>query len=100
MRTLLNKHTYRVTWDKDFDGVIHGCATVSQRNVTEGAWLGDDMIKAYTRLHREGITHSVEVWDGDRPVSYTHLLVKTALSWLNFCLKRVTTCTAPFAARR
>lgn len=68
MRTLLNKHTYRVTWDKDFDGVIHGCATVSQRNVTEGAWLGDDMIEAYTRLHREGITHSVEVWDGERLV--------------------------------
>lgn len=68
MRTLLNKHTYRVTWDKDFDGVIQGCATASQRNVTEGAWLGTDMIEAYTRLHSEGITHSVEVWDGDKLV--------------------------------
>ncbi|MDO4511249.1 MAG: leucyl/phenylalanyl-tRNA--protein transferase [Bacteroidales bacterium] len=68
MRTLINKHRYRVTWDKDFEGVIQGCATAQERNKGLGAWLGPDMIEAYTRLHREGIAHSVEVWDGDRLV--------------------------------
>lgn len=68
MRTLINKHAYQVTWDRDFDGVIQGCATVSERQKQFGAWLGPDMIEAFTRLHREGIAHSVEVWDGDKLV--------------------------------
>ncbi len=68
MRTLLNKHRYHMTWDRDFDGVIHGCATVSMRNKDVGAWLGPEMIRAYTRLHSIGVCHSVEVWNGDKLV--------------------------------
>ena len=68
MRTLMNKQQYRVTWDKDFDGVIRGCSTVAQRDKDMGAWLGEDMIEAYTRLHNEGVSHSVEVWDGNQLV--------------------------------
>ncbi|MCF0196187.1 MAG: leucyl/phenylalanyl-tRNA--protein transferase, partial [Bacteroidaceae bacterium] len=28
-----------------------------------GAWLGPQIIEAYTRLHHLGYAHSVEVWD-------------------------------------
>jgi leucyl/phenylalanyl-tRNA--protein transferase len=28
-----------------------------------GAWLGPQMINAYTQLHKMGIAHSVEVWE-------------------------------------
>jgi len=31
----------------------------------EGAWITDDMIKAYVRLHEAGYAHAVEAWDGD-----------------------------------
>lgn len=68
MRTLMNKQRYRLTWDKDFAGVIEGCATVDDRDYEEGAWLGPDMIKAYSELHAMGVAHSVEVWDGDKLV--------------------------------
>lgn len=61
MRTLLNKNKYLTTMDEDFDGVIRNCGKL--RIHEEGAWLGDDIIKAYTKLHEEGIAHSVEVWD-------------------------------------
>ena len=27
-----------------------------------GAWLGEDIMKAYTRLHEQGFAASVEVW--------------------------------------
>ena len=61
MRTLLNKDEYSVSINNDFDGVINNCSKL--RYDEEGAWLGKDMIKAYTELYRQGFTASVEVWD-------------------------------------
>lgn len=63
MRTLLRKHQYRVTVNACFDRVISACSEM--RINEEGAWLGDDMIKAYTELHEQGFCASVEVWDGE-----------------------------------
>ena len=65
MRQLINKHQYEVTINQDFEGVIRGCATAQNRNQKEGAWLGPDIIKAYTELHRQGFAASVEVWERD-----------------------------------
>lgn len=68
MQQLINKNRYRLSINEDFEGVIQGCATAQNRNHEEGAWLGPDIIKAYTELHRQGFAVSVEVWDGDRLV--------------------------------
>ena len=68
MQQLINQQRYRVTMNEDFEGVIQGCATAQNRNQEEGAWLGPDIMKAYTELHRQGFAASVEVWDGDRLV--------------------------------
>lgn len=51
---------FEVTRDRDFAGVIRGCA----RGQGEGVWITPDMIAAYTELHRLGHAHSVEVWRG------------------------------------
>lgn len=61
MRSLIRKQQYDVTINKDFDGVIRGCG--EGRSEHPGAWLGDEIIEAYTRLHSEGWAASVEVWD-------------------------------------
>lgn len=66
MRTLINSHRYEVSINSDFEGVIGQCSRL--RYDEEGAWLGDDMIRAYTELHRQGFAASVEVWDADRLV--------------------------------
>lgn len=63
MRTLINKEQYLVTFDTAFSGVIKGCSEVDGRYYQNGAWLGEDIIKAYTRLNAMGIAHSVEVWN-------------------------------------
>ena len=63
MRQLINKKEYRLTINKDFDGVIRGCATAQNRNEEDGAWLGPNIIEAYTELHRQGFAASVEVWE-------------------------------------
>lgn len=63
MRQLLRQCRYEVTVNEDFEGVIRGCSTAQGRNEEGGAWLGPDMIEAYTRLHRLGYAASVEVWE-------------------------------------
>lgn len=68
MQQLINKGQLKPTLNKDFEGVIQGCATAQNRNKEEGAWLGPNMIEAYTELHRQGFAASVEIWDEDRLV--------------------------------
>lgn len=68
MEQLIKKNSLRTTINMDFEGVIQGCATAQNRNEEEGAWLGPEMIKAYTSLHRQGFAASVEVWEGNRLV--------------------------------
>lgn len=63
MRTLMNKGLYRVSINRDFPSVIRNCGDL--RKEQEGAWLGDDMTKAYTALYEQGFAASVEVWDQD-----------------------------------
>lgn len=50
---------FTVTVDRDFSGVIHGCA-----DREEGTWIIPDMIAAYEKLHRLGHAHSIEAWHG------------------------------------
>ena len=63
MRTLMNKSTYRVTFNRDFDGVIQGCSQVDNRYYMAGAWLDENMMTAYRELNRQGYACSVEVWN-------------------------------------
>ena len=63
MQQLLRKNPYTLSINKDFEGVIRGCATAQNRNAEDGAWLGPDIIEAYTELHRQGFAASVEVWE-------------------------------------
>jgi leucyl/phenylalanyl-tRNA---protein transferase len=55
---------FQVTFDRDFAGVIHGCATAQQRR--RGTWITPEMETAYTRLFQIGFAHSVEAWDQSR----------------------------------
>ena len=68
MRTLLRKEKYVVSINKDFPQVIRCCSTIDKRDENEYAWLGEDMIQAYTHLHEKGFAASVEVWEGERLV--------------------------------
>lgn len=63
MRQLLKQRKYDVTINHDFEGVIRGCSKADGRSDDYGAWLGPQMIEAYTELHRLGYAASVEVWE-------------------------------------
>jgi leucyl/phenylalanyl-tRNA---protein transferase len=51
---------YRVSLDRDFAGVIRGCADPRRPH----GWITPEIVAAYGRLHELGWVHSVEVWDG------------------------------------
>jgi leucyl/phenylalanyl-tRNA--protein transferase len=51
---------FEVTCNRDFLGVITGCATAGDRR--HNTWLTPKMIQAYCRLHELGHAHSIEVW--------------------------------------
>lgn len=60
MRSLMNKNCYDVTFNQAFGDVIRNCGRLREHEA--GAWLGHDMIEAYTRLHEQNLAASVEVW--------------------------------------
>jgi len=71
MRKVFRLHTFEITFNKDFTGVIRGCAEAKrhghggdvQQNCT---WITDDIIEGYTELHRLGFVHSAEAWRGGK----------------------------------
>jgi len=58
LRRTLRSGRFSVTRDRDFAGVIAGCA---DRDET---WINADIEHAMLALHASGHAHSVEVWNG------------------------------------
>lgn len=67
LRKRVRSAGWRISCDTAFLPVIHACAH-APRPGQDGTWIVPEMISAYVRLHRQGIAHSVEVWDGSRLV--------------------------------
>ena len=63
LRKTLKKHPFRIGLDEAFAEVMAGCA--APREDQEGTWILPEMMEAYLELHRAGIAHSVEAWEGD-----------------------------------
>ena len=59
LRQSVRKMEVRV--DTAFDDVIWACADPDR----DGAWIDEEILDAYTRLHELGWAHSVEVWQDD-----------------------------------
>jgi leucyl/phenylalanyl-tRNA--protein transferase len=65
MRKIFKSGVFNITYDENFDGVIRGCSEIPRRK-QNGTWISDDIIEAYTELHRLGWAHSAECWqDGE-----------------------------------
>ena len=57
----IRQNKFRVTVNTRFTEVMRGCA----ENRDDGTWVTDEMVDAYTTLHRLGHAHSLEVWQGE-----------------------------------
>jgi leucyl/phenylalanyl-tRNA--protein transferase len=54
---LVRQARFEVASDRDFQGVMRGCAD----HRAEGTWINAEIIEAYSALHRLGMAHSIEV---------------------------------------
>ncbi|EAR27950.1 leucyl, phenylalanyl-tRNA-protein transferase [Pseudoalteromonas tunicata D2] len=66
LKKSLNKHPFKVFINRDFAEVMYQCQR--QRIHHEGTWISDEMLDAYTTLHKMGHAHSIEIWLNDQLV--------------------------------
>jgi len=66
LRRVLRSGKFSVTFDKNFEAVIEGCATVT--TLRPRTWINDRIITLYMTLHHMGHAHSVECWLDDKLV--------------------------------
>jgi len=52
--------------DRAFAEVMRACAAPSEERPS--TWITDDFVRSYSELHRRGLAHSVEVWEGEELV--------------------------------
>jgi len=61
VRNLINRNIFNCTINQDFEAVIRNCQQI-KRNGQFGTWITDEIIEAYSNLHKLGKALSVEVW--------------------------------------
>ena len=61
----LKKQIFNVTENQAFEQVITHCAT-TPRFGQDGTWITTEMQNAYINLHKNGIAHSIEVWQNEK----------------------------------
>jgi leucyl/phenylalanyl-tRNA--protein transferase len=59
---VVRKGVFEVSIDRDFPGVIAGCAQPAEGRMS--TWITPELMRAYVELHRLGHAHSVEAWLG------------------------------------
>ena len=64
LRRLMRHTPYRVTFDRDFEGVIKACAG-KREGRWHLTWITPRIMRAYAELYDAGLVHSFEVWNRD-----------------------------------
>jgi len=62
----VRKGRFQVTVDRDFRGVVEGCA--ESKPGREDSWINGPILDLYTWLHSAGFAHSIEIWREERLV--------------------------------
>src|SRR5690242_19746746 len=65
MRSLLKKNTFSFTTNQAFTEVITNCKRVARKD-QNSTWITDEVKNAYIQLHKRGIAHSAEAWQGGK----------------------------------
>jgi leucyl/phenylalanyl-tRNA--protein transferase len=60
LRPILNKGLFEIRVDTQFESVMRACSM--PRSEEDGVWISEEMVLAYTELHRLGFAHSVEAY--------------------------------------
>ena len=66
LRPFINQKRFEIRIDTSFEQVMRNCAL--PRPMENETWISEEMIAAYTELHRMGLAHSVEAWQDGKLV--------------------------------
>ncbi|MCL2271936.1 MAG: leucyl/phenylalanyl-tRNA--protein transferase [Treponema sp.] len=61
MKKIFKNRLFEIKFDENFKDVMKSCAE-TKRPKQNGTWITNDIIEAYTELHRLGWAHSAEAW--------------------------------------
>lgn len=67
MKQVLAKNHISFTMNRSFETVMRNCATVKRKD-GHGTWISEEMVQAYTTLHKLGYAISAEAWEGQEMV--------------------------------
>lgn len=59
---VVRSRRFEVRIDTAFEAVMRECA--DRQDDEDGTWISETIIECYVALHRLGIAHSVETWEG------------------------------------
>lgn len=63
---VLRSGRFQIEIDRGFEAVIRACAEADRDDEDAGTWIDDEIMESYCALHRAGLAHSVEAWQGGR----------------------------------
>jgi leucyl/phenylalanyl-tRNA--protein transferase len=66
LKPLINQKRFEIRIDTAFEQVMRNCAL--PRAAEAETWISEEIVQAYTELHKMGIAHSVEAWQDDKLV--------------------------------
>ncbi len=66
LRRIIRQKQFDIRIDTAFTAVMEACAAPAPGR--EDSWIDANILQAYTRLHRLGFAHSVEMWQADQLV--------------------------------
>lgn len=66
LRRTIQQQTFEIRIDGAFTAVMQACAAPGSGR--EETWISEEIIQAYTRLHKLGFAHSVEAWQDGKLV--------------------------------
>ncbi len=66
LRPIINRKVFDIRINQRFEQVMRYCA--QPRNDGDGIWISEDLIIAFTKLHKIGFAHSVEAYQNNELV--------------------------------
>ncbi|MEY4525740.1 MAG: hypothetical protein RIR57_1110 [Bacteroidota bacterium] len=66
LKPIINQKRFEIRVDTCFEQVMRNCAL--PRPTEPETWISEEIVQAYTELHKMGLAHSVETWQDDKLV--------------------------------
>jgi leucyl/phenylalanyl-tRNA--protein transferase len=66
LKPIINQKRFEIRVDTAFEQVMRNCAL--PRPTEPETWISEEIVQAYTELHKIGLAHSVEAWQDDKLV--------------------------------